>query len=115
MKDVKQLYGGPELGDVGSAKTFTGDVIQKPVLDFGTAQLTLVSPHTGVSTVTSESSLFPGSLKVGNILSFGGLGNNVPSFGRITAVNTNDIEMVGVATVTGVCSGAISNIKYTSF
>ena len=116
MKDVKQLYGGPELGDVGSAKTFTGDVIQRPVLDFGTAQLTLVSPHTGVSTVTSESSLFPGSLKVGNILSFGGLGNDVPSFGRITAVNTNNIEMVGVATVTGVCSGEFptSNTQVSS-
>ena len=58
-------------------------------------------------TVTSESSLFPGTLKVGNILSFGGLGNNVPSFARITEVNTNDVKVTGVTTVTGVASGAI--------
>ena len=62
---------------------------------------------TGVCTVTSESALFPGSLKVGNILSFGGLGNNVPSFARITEVNTNDVKVTGVTTVTGVASGAI--------
>ena len=47
------------------------------------------------------------SLKVGNILSFGGLGNNVPSFARITEVNTNDVKVTGVTTVTGVASGAI--------
>ena len=28
------------LGDVGSAKTFNGDVIQRPVIDFGNAQFT---------------------------------------------------------------------------
>ena len=42
--------------------------------------------QTGYSTITSESSLFPSTLKVGNILSFGGLGNNVPSFARVTEV-----------------------------
>jgi len=107
MQDVKQLYGGPELGDVGSAKTFTGDVIQRPVIDFGNAQFTAKTPQTGLCTVTSESALFPGSLKVGNILSFGGLGNNVPSFARITSVSTNEVSVTGVATVTGVCSGEI--------
>ena len=107
MKDVKQLYGGPELGDVGSAKTFTGDVIQRPVIDFGNAQFSAKTPQTGLCTVTSENALFPGSLKVGNILSFGGLGNNVPSFARITSVSTNEVSVTGVATVTGVCSGEI--------
>ena len=107
MQDVKSLYGGPDNGDVGFAKTFNGDVIQSPIIDFGNAQFTAKDNATGVCTVTSESSLFPGTLKVGNILSFGGLGNNVPSFARITEVNTNDVKVTGVTTVTGVASGAI--------
>ena len=107
MQDVKSVYGGPDLGNVGAAKTFNGDIIQRPVIDFGNAQFTAKTPQTGLCTVTSESALFPGTLKVGNILSFGGLGNNVPSFARITTVNTNDVKVTGVTTVTGVASGAI--------
>jgi len=107
MQDVKSVYGGPDLGNVGFAKTFNGDVIQKTSIDFGNAQFTAKDNATGICTVTSESPLFPGTLKVGNILSFGGLGNNVPSFARITTVNTNDVQVTGVSTVTGVASGAI--------
>ena len=115
MQDVKSLYGGPDNGDVGFAKTFNGDVIQSPIIDFGNAQFTAKDNATGVCTVTSESSLFPGTLKVGNILSFGGLGNNVPSFARITEVNTNDVKVTGVTTVTGVASGAIPTSIYIKF
>ena len=111
MQDVKSVYGGPSAsigpGVVGAAKTFNGDVIQRPVIDFGNAQFTEIDDATGICTVTSESSLFPGTLKVGNILSFGGLGNNVPSFARITEVSTNAVKVTGVSTVTGVASGAI--------
>ena len=107
MQDVKSIYGGPDLGNVGFAKTFNGDVLQRSVIDFGTAQFTAKTPQTGLCTVTSESPLFPGTLKVGNILSFGGLGNNVPSFARITSVSTNEVSVTGVTTVTGVCSGEI--------
>ena len=108
MQDVKQVYGGPELGNVGFSKNISLVTCNtKPVIDFGNAQFTAKTPQTGLCTVTSENSLFPGTLKVGNILSFGGLGNNVPSFARITEVNTNDVKVTGVTTVTGVASGAI--------
>ena len=33
MQDVKSVYGGPDLGNVGFAKTFNGDIIQRPVID----------------------------------------------------------------------------------
>ena len=107
MQDVKAVYGGPDLGNVGFAKTFNGDIIQRPVINFGNAQFSAKTPQTGLCTVTSESALFPGTLKVGNILSFGGLGNNVPSFARVVTVNTNDVHVTGVTTVTGVASGEI--------
>jgi len=107
MQDVKSVYGGPDLGNVGFAKTFNGDIIQKPIINFEGAKFTAKDNATGICTVTSESSLFPSTIKVGNILSFGGLGNNVPSLARVTEVNTSDVKVTGVTTVTGVASGAI--------
>ena len=107
MQDVKSVYGGPDLGNVGFAKTFNGDIIQKPIINFEGAKFTAKDNATGICTVTSESSLFPSTIKVGNILSFGGLGNNVPSFARVTEVATSSVKVTGVTTVTGVASGAI--------
>ncbi len=111
MQDVKSIYGGPDLGDVGFVRPFNGDVIQRPALDFGNAAITGVNGSTGISTVTSESALFPGTLKVGNILSFGGLGNSVPTFARITEVNTNNVKITGVTTVSGVVSGQLPSVN----
>ena len=105
MQDVKSIYGGPDLGNVGFAKSFNGDVIQRPIIDFGNAGIS--SSHSGICTITSESSLFPGGLKVNNILSFGGLDNSVPTFARITAVGTNDVTIEGVQAVTGVVSNEV--------
>ena len=33
MGDVKSIYGGPQLGNVGAAKSFCANVMQKPVLN----------------------------------------------------------------------------------
>ena len=107
--DVKSVYGGPQLGNVGAARSFCSNVVQKSGTVFGEATLTSAT-GTGavsISTVTSENVLFPGNLKVGNILSFGGLGNNLSSYGRITEVNANDVVITGVSTVTGVIEGAL--------
>ena len=35
------------------------------------------------------------------------MGNDVPSFARITDVAANQVKVTGVATVTGICSGEI--------
>ena len=79
MQDVKSIYGGPSAsigpGVVGAAKSFSGDVLQKPIINFGSASVTSKNGSTGFSTITSSKGLFPSSLKVGNLLRFG-LGNN---------------------------------------
>ena len=106
LSDVKSVYGGPELGNVGAAKTFNGDVIQETASRFGSATVGAAS-NAYVSTVTSENPNFPGTLKVGNILSFGGLGNNVPTYARITAVSASNVSVTGVSTVSGVVSGQL--------
>jgi len=109
MADVKSLYAGPDLGNVGSAKSFVSDVIQKDQFIFGSANMTSAtgSGSVSISTITSGNDLFPGKLKVGNILKFGGLGNNLKSLVRITEVNANDVVVTGVTTVTGVTEGAL--------
>ena len=110
MADVKSLYAGPDLGNVGSAKSFVSDVVQTDQFIFGSANMTGVgtdASSVSISTITSGNEQFPGKLKVGNILKFGGLGNNLKSLVRITQVNANDIIVTGVATVTGVTEGAL--------
>ena len=110
LADVKSVYGGPELGNVGAAKTFTGDVIQEDKYHFGAARLTSStgSGAVSISTVTSENPNFPGTLQINNILHLRGLGNNLASYGRITAVNASNVEITGVSTVTGIIDGELA-------
>ena len=109
MADVKSLYAGPDLGNVGSAKSFVSDVVQVDQFIFGSANMTSAtgSGSVSISTITSGNEQFPGKLKVGNILKFGGLGNNLKSLVRITQVNADNIVVTGVTTVTGVTEGAL--------
>ena len=112
IRDVKSIYGGPGLtdqnsGDVGFARTFTGDVKLRDEFIFGSANVTSSTDTggSGVSTITSGNPQFPGKLKVGNILKFGGLGKNLKTLARITEVNTNDVLVTGITTVSGVAEG----------
>ncbi len=113
MKDVRSIYGGPLAsigpGSVGAAKTFNADIIQQDHFFIGEAKFGAKSTSTGICEVTSENPLFPGVLKENNILKFGGLGNNIPSYARITEVNvsTGVVKVTGVTTVTGVIEGAL--------
>jgi len=112
VRDVKSIFGGPGLtdqnsGDVGFAKTFSGDIILRDEFIFGSANVTSStgSGGSGVSTITSGNPQFPGKIKVGNILKFGGLGKNNKTLVRVTTVNTNDVIVTGITTVSGVAEG----------
>ena len=111
VRDVKSIFGGPGLtdqnsGDVGFARTFTGDVKLRNEFVFGNGLLKRSDLTTGLSTITSSNPQFPAKLKVGNILKFG-IGSNDPNFARVTVVGTNDITVTGVTTVSGVCDGGL--------
>ena len=112
VRDVKSIFGGPGLtdqnsGDVGFARTFTGDVKLRDEFIFGSANVTSStgSGGSGVSTITSGNLQFPGKLKVGNILKFGGLGKNTKTLARVTAVSSSSVVVAGVTTVAGVAEG----------
>ena len=111
MKDVKQVYAGAQLGDKAPAgiTTFAGNVITRAKVNFGNSRLTSAagSGAVSISTVTSESPIFPGNLKVNDILRFGGIGNIEPTMCRITQVNAANVVVTGVSTVTGVVQGQL--------
>ena len=104
-QDVKSVYGGPDLGGVGFFRPFNGDVIQRPILTFGSGSVTPTNGKTGFSTITSSNALFPSSLKVGNILKFGLVGNNDPTFARVTEIATDSVTVTGVTTISGIVQG----------
>jgi len=112
VRDVKSIFGGTGLtdqnsGDVGFARTFTGDVKLRNEFIFGSANVTSStgSGGSGISTITSGNEQFPGKVKVGNILKFGGLGKNTKTLARVTAVSSSSIIVAGVTTVAGVAEG----------
>ena len=107
VKNVKSIYGGPDLGDVGFAKTFAADVIQKDGEFIGDATITSVNGSTGISTITSPNPLFPSNVKVNDILAFGGESSTTISYARVTTVGTSDINVTGITTVSGVAVGQL--------
>ena len=76
--------------------------MQKPALNLGEATIGAKSTSTGLSVITCENDVFPGILKVGNVLKFNGLGNDVPSYARVTSTSTTNVSVTGISTVTGV-------------
>ena len=110
MGDVKAVYAGPGIGTIGYGVTFTGDVVQENELVFGSATITAVNGSTGISTVTCGHPLFPGDIKIGNLVKFNGLDNNDPTYARVTATSTSNISITGVTTVSGVANGALPTI-----
>ena len=117
VSDVKSIFSGPgisnQTGDnnVGFARTFNGDIIQKNSFLFGDGTITVVNGTTGLSTITSSNPQFPGKIKVGNLLSFGGLNNDLKSIVRVVEKGTSSISVTGVTTVAGVTEGQLPLIN----
>ena len=117
ISDVKSIFGGPgisnQTGDnnVGFARTFNGDIIQKNSFLFGDGTITVVNGTTGLSTVTSSNPQFPGKIKVGSLLSFGGLNNDLKSIVRVVEKGTSSVSVTGVTTVAGVTEGQLPLIN----
>ena len=117
VSDVKSIFGGPgisnQAGDnnVGFARTFNADLIQKNSFLFGDGTITVVNGTTGLSTVTSSNPQFPGKIKVGSLLSFGGLNNDLKSIVRVVEKGTSSVSVTGVTTVAGVTEGQLPLIN----
>jgi hypothetical protein len=104
ISDVKSVF----IQRVGTANTFSADVIQSDGFQVGIASITASSG--GVSTITSPSlpsDGFAGIATIGNLLKFSIPENEDPTFVRITSINGKDTVVAAATTVSGVNVGTL--------
>ena len=100
-----------EISDIQSAfssvgvSTFSADLILKPRTTIGIASISASSG--GVSTITTPGGGFPGIVTAGNVIQYSIPTNDVPSFARVSQVNTNSLQIEAVETVTGYRIGSL--------
>jgi hypothetical protein len=100
LSDVKSVY-----SLVGTASTFSADTVQSTKINVGIATISALS---GVSTITSFNTLFPGKIvKKDDLISYSDstLTNSV--FARVVNVESATITVTGVTTVTGIVEGKL--------
>ena len=108
LADVKSVH-----AVVGTANTFTADVIQNPILTFENANITGASA--GVSTVSSPSNggkSLVGVVTTGNLITYERPGLIDVSMGRVVSVATTNFEIEAVTTVNGVVDGALPTTNF---
>ena len=108
ITDVKSVYGGPDLGNVGSASTFSADAVLETLINVGIA--TITPNNAGVSTIVSPSgSPLLSNVKVNSVLQYSDSSATFtdPIAVRVTSIGTTSVTVVGVQTVTGVFDGAL--------
>jgi hypothetical protein len=113
ISDVKSVY-----GIVGSAKTFTADIIQAENLSIGIATISAYDTTTGLSTVFSPNELFPGrTLRPGNLVKYTDTSLENQVFAKIVSVGTTSIQISGIATVSGITTSKLpeSTLQVTDF
>jgi hypothetical protein len=111
ISDVKSVY-----GIVGSAKTFTSDILPSSLLEVGSATISAI--NSGISTVTTTNVNFPNSnLKVNTLIQYSDPNNSDPVIAKIVSVGTTNVTISGVATVANICTGALpsSNLSVSDF
>lgn len=108
--DAKSFY-----SIVGSANTFTADLIQSTKSTIGIASISAESG--GFSTVDTPTTSWPGITSVGNLVEYSIPTNEVPSLAKVTEVTTNTITIAPVETVSGYRIGSLptSDTTVTDF
>ena len=99
--DIQSVF-----GIVGSANTFTADIIPQPNIVIGNATLTPGDVATGISTITGPAVSFTGIATAGSLVQYT-LTSNTVQLGRVTQNDGSSIQIVGVTTVTGVVDGKV--------
>ena len=109
--DVHQIVGN-------SGVPFTAD----PILDIGKllapagTQYTITAASGGVSTVTSANASFAVGIKTGDIVQYTKAGNSVPTYNRVTTVNTaaKNVVISPTTNVTDICDGTLPSGQITT-
>jgi len=109
LADVKSVH-----GIVGAANTFSGDLIQKSIRDFGSANVAAASGSQSKVSIPADAGFtFVGIVTVGNIVSYSRNSLDIQSFGRVVGVAATNFDIEAVETVNGVCNGALPTSSET--
>ena len=100
ISDIQSLY-----TLAGAAGTYTSDIIPQVTEVIGIASIT--AHNSGIATVNSPGTAWPGIVTTGNLVQFSIPTNDFPSLARVTQVNTNSIQISGVTTVTAYREGGL--------
>ena len=100
ISDVQSLY-----GSVGAAGTYSADIIPQVTGVIGIASIT--AHNSGIATVNSPGTAWPGIVTTGNLVQFSIPTNDFPNLARVTQVNTNSIQITGVTTNTAYREGGL--------
>ena len=100
ISDVQSLY-----TLVGAAGTYTADIIPEVSEIIGIASIT--AHHSGIATVNSPGTTWPGIVTTGNLVQFSIPTSDFPNLARVTQVNTNSIQITGVTTVSAYREGGL--------
>jgi hypothetical protein len=101
ISDIKSVY-----GQVGTANTFTADIIQSNLLSIGNAVIT--ANHSGISTITTTSINFPNNqLKINDLVQFSSPNFTDSVVSKIVEITSDSVNIVGVTTVEGIVQGQL--------
>ena len=116
LTDVHQLY-STNTG-IG---TFTADPILSKYIFISTpgTQFTISGSSGGIGTVSTSDQNFYIGINTGDIVSYTKTGDNIPTYNKVSAVNTSlrTLSLSGISSVYNVCSGSLpsSTISVNDF
>ena len=107
LKNVKSIFGTNDKA-VGTASTFAADVMQSVEYHVGLATIG-AALQGGIATVTAFDPNFVGIATINDLVCFNDATlSSYPTYAKVTAVNANTVEIVGVTTIAGFVNGGLS-------
>ncbi len=105
ISDVQSVYGTDD-NTVG-LNTFSANVIPSTLFNVGVATVGVDKGAAGTK-IQSTNPNFPGITTIGNLISYSDLAiSEDPILARVISVGTDNVTVVGVTTVSGICNGGL--------
>jgi len=105
VSDVQSVY-GTDNNTVG-INTFSANVIPSTLFNVGVATVGVDKGAAGTK-IQSTNPNFPGITTIGNLISYSDLAiSEDPILSRVISVGTDNVTVVGVTTVSGICNGGL--------
>jgi len=105
ISDVQSVYGTDD-NTIG-LNTFSANVIPSTLFNVGVATVGVDKGAAGTK-IQSSNPNFPGITTIGNLISYSDLAiSEDPILSRVISVGTDNVTVVGVTTVSGICNGGL--------